>query len=57
MGAQQSTGNAPDGAAAAPTKTCYYELLGVEQTAGDDEYVSGCLNHTAIYLTVPFFLE
>ncbi|KKA29288.1 hypothetical protein TD95_002522 [Thielaviopsis punctulata] len=36
MGAQQSKSNASDGAAG-PTKTCYYELLGVEQTANDDE--------------------
>lgn len=40
MGAEQSSSR---GAAAAdsapPEKTDYYELLGVEQQAGDDEYV------------------
>ena len=37
MGASQSTGGAASGAADAPLKTSYYELLGVERTATQDE--------------------
>jgi DnaJ homolog subfamily A member 5 len=40
MGAQQSTGGAGAGAVGGggEVKTSYYELLGVERTASEDEY-------------------
>lgn len=37
MGAQQSSGRDNQGDNAGPTKTCYYELLGVERDASEDE--------------------
>jgi len=47
MGAQQSSGTGGAGAGAgaaedgsADIKTSYYELLGVERTATDDEYAA-----------------
>jgi DnaJ family protein A protein 5 len=40
MGASQSTGGNAGGGAAVEVKTSYYELLDVERTATDDEYVA-----------------
>ncbi|GKT39925.1 protein DnaJ subfamily C member 21 [Colletotrichum spaethianum] len=40
MGAQQSSGRDQTEGSFQPVKTCYYELLGVERDASDDEYVS-----------------
>ncbi|RKF75865.1 J protein JJJ1 [Golovinomyces cichoracearum] len=37
MGAQQSSGQATDGNASAPSKRCYYEVLGVDHLASDAE--------------------
>ncbi len=41
MGAEQSSSRAdrPPAAVATVRKTCYYEVLGVDRAAGDDEYV------------------
>lgn len=40
MGASQSSGaNADGGGGHSEVKTSYYELLGVERSATDDEYV------------------
>lgn len=39
MGAQQSSSDRGDAPNAVPVaKTCYYDLLGVERQATDDEY-------------------
>lgn len=41
MGANQSSGEGQsDGGTAATIKTSYYELLGVDRQAGDDEYAN-----------------
>jgi len=41
MGANQSSGGGQsDGGNAATVKTGYYELLGVDRQAGDDEHVN-----------------
>ncbi|KAK1638135.1 DnaJ domain-containing protein [Colletotrichum phormii] len=37
MGAQQSSGRDQSESSSQPVKTCYYELLGVERDASDDE--------------------
>jgi hypothetical protein len=42
MGAQQSSGR-DDGPGGEAVKTCYYEVLGVEHHATDDEYGFGAL--------------
>lgn len=39
MGAEQSAPRGSTTQAPAPQKTCYYELLGVERDAADEEYV------------------
>lgn len=39
MGASQSTGGAAEGQDGGVVKTSYYELLSVERTATQDEYV------------------
>lgn len=36
MGAQQSSANGDGSNSATPVKTCYYELLGVDEDATDD---------------------
>lgn len=38
MGAQQSSEQSDASGAAPAAKTCYYDLLGVERSATDDEY-------------------
>jgi DnaJ family protein A protein 5 len=39
MGASQSTGSGETSGGGGEVKTSYYELLGVERTATQDEYV------------------
>lgn len=41
MGAQQSSANGANSASndAVPAKTCYYEVLGIDRHASDDECV------------------
>lgn len=48
MGASQSTGGAAEGQDSGVVKTSYYELLSVERTATQDEYVmfSICCRHS-----------
>jgi hypothetical protein len=43
MGASQSTGGAAEQQESGAIKTSYYELLGVERTATQDECVMLCL--------------
>jgi len=40
MGANQSSGGGQSEGDAAAIKTSYYELLGVDRQAGDDEHVN-----------------
>ncbi len=43
MGAQQSSGRNTDTPGRESVKRCYYEVLGVERHATDDEYGSSAL--------------
>ncbi|TIC94101.1 DnaJ domain-containing protein [Colletotrichum higginsianum] len=55
MGAQQSSGRGQGEDPSQPVKTCYYELLGVQRDATDDEYILSsfrqALTH-ALFLTI-----
>jgi DnaJ family protein A protein 5 len=43
MGAQQSSGRDTDAPGREAVKRCYYEVLGAERHATDDEYGSSAL--------------
>lgn len=43
MGAQHSSGRDTEAPGEEAVKTCYYEVLGVERHATDDEYIYSTL--------------
>lgn len=55
MGANQSTGDNPESSRAKSqhAKTCYYELLGVERQASEEEYADIALGSTELVLMEP----